>query len=133
MNIEFRAWDVEEECWVPSNLVAVLGDINAEHRVLTFDVESGRWCNETSPVDISLFTGLLDRNGMRMFEGDIVEYTQHLFNAAPDRFPRKRGVIKFEGGRFTLDGRGIYGTAAGRSDFVVVGNIFERAAGVGDV
>lgn len=67
-------------------------------------------------------TGAADNNGKPIFEGDVVEYTQCLFNMPPERFPRKRKVVEYDTimARFNL-----YETQAGQSDFVVIGNIFE--------
>lgn len=68
-------------------------------------------------------TGAADSNGKPIFEGDVVEYTQGLFNMDPARFPRKRKVVEYD----TREARfNLYETQAGQSDFVVLGNIFEN-------
>lgn len=65
------------------------------------------------------YTGLNDANGNKIFECDIIEYTQHHFNT--DMVKTKRKVVKWKYDRWN-----IYETNAGESDVKVIGNIFEN-------
>lgn len=67
--LKFRAWDVEDKCWIPEDQVAVTSD----GKVLTSDENSDRWAEECIPVLVSLSTGLHDRNGKEIFGGDILD------------------------------------------------------------
>jgi hypothetical protein len=92
--------------------------------LLTYEEAEDRWIEETIPVAVTQFSGKKDFHSKKMFEGDVVEYDQHLFNT--DLVPRKTGVIIYDNGQFMVNGHYIYGTAAGRDGFKVIGNVFEN-------
>lgn len=72
---------------------------------------------------VQQFTGLYDLKGTAIYEGDIVQYTQHLFNIPPEKFPTKIKEVKW------LDWEckwSLLETNAGESDFAVIGNIYEN-------
>lgn len=85
---KFRAWDkVREEMIndcdlvITSNGSVLAGDLN-------YDVESGMLADVTDNVVIMLSTGLKDKNGVGIFEGDIVE-----FKYPYDKRIKTKGVI----------------------------------------
>ena len=81
--IKFRAWDEEGKRW-----------INLDECVITIDGQihstSGRNIhrNITDKVDVQQFTGLTDKNGKEIYEGDIVELN--------DRGVKRRSVVRFD-------------------------------------
>jgi len=75
---------------------------------------------EKKDVIIQQFTGLKDVNGVDIYEGDIVEYTQHMFNTDAVRTERKEIKWIEYSAKFN-----VYETEAGQSGHKVVGNIFE--------
>ena len=65
------------------------------------------------------FTGLYDSEGKEVWEGDVIEYTQHHFNT--ELIKVKRKVVKWNYDRWN-----IHETNAGESNIKVLGNIYEH-------
>lgn len=74
--------------------------------------------NVTEHYVIMQWTGLRDINGVKIFEGDIVEYIDNTEGGV------YKGVVEFENGMFTFDG----GNAMGDYDvpIKVIGNIYQN-------
>lgn len=102
----FRAWVASQ------NYMAIQGTPDLE-TLYSFMFHFG---NEEN---IMQYTGLNDMFGNKIFEYDIIEYTQHHFNT--DMVKIKRKVVKWK-----YDKWGGYETNAGESDIKVIGNIFEN-------
>lgn len=82
------------------------------------------------PDTIGQFTGLVDNNGVDIYEGDIAEQ-EYRFSNLP-----RTGVVEYSGGRFDytyVDGYGyddwqlLLDAVTDEEDFVVIGNIHDNS------
>jgi len=98
--ILFRAKTVKNVHWIYGDLFKTGTDPSDEEWAISYwDDESG-WMNErVQPETIGQFTGLLDCNNVRIFEGDIVNVTFNKYDrvgrfyACTELKPYYRGVV----------------------------------------
>jgi uncharacterized phage protein (TIGR01671 family) len=141
--IKFRAWDNYSKSFINDDEYL----IGLDGKFYRMDFYSGIenyedgnliW-NELDNITLSQFTGLLDKNGKEIYEGDIVEYIERL-----PIFPEKRlSLVQFIGGNvdyannflispfvnigsFNYETNCITGTLNNPKESIVIGNIYEN-------
>lgn len=144
-DIEFRGFSIQKECWVyggfltgiikvdtkSKELAKIYNDGILEHYILKMNFnEEGYFVMGDScyPNSIGQFTGLLDRNGNKIFEGDIVRYDTEI------------GEVFFDGKSACFNVKDFYcqsadyPTMAFHSYIVceVIGNIYENPELLGE-
>lgn len=113
--IKFRAWDSYHKIWFQDGAGFALSWDATE----IFDDNS----NEHSTKDIVFeqFTGLLDKNGMEIYEGDIVLLHDH-----PTGVDDCKTFVSFRAGCFVADFNGITLNDYGTAWIQVIGNIHQN-------
>lgn len=123
--ILFRGKRVDNDEWVQGYIVKMWGVLHI------IDKDDENTAYEIKPETIGQFTGLTDKNGKRIFEGDIVNYKDC---PASDYYREtiivNRGVIEFSDGAFYVTEREtvemddlIYN---GTMNCEVIGNIYDN-------
>jgi uncharacterized phage protein (TIGR01671 family) len=64
--LKFRAWDKKEKKWICVGF-HIIGEVTV------FDMLGNRKLEDFNDIEITQFTGLLDKHGKEIYEGDIVE------------------------------------------------------------
>ena len=138
--ILFRGKDPETGCWYEGFYMSISETTycfkedydrhpdNTKHYII-FDRMTD-WClpnqhllADIDPSTVGQYTGLKDRNGKRIFEGDIVEGAD--YTAEDGGY----GVVSFDDGAFEVSGNNCSGTFHENywgSEFEVIGNIHDN-------
>lgn len=118
-NILFRGICTETGDWVKGHYVRFFDDKgNRYHRIYPGYAESDcgdlypDWY-EVDPKTVGQYTGLTDKNGTKIFEGDILEFRRGRYH-----------VVKFEDGGFIFTDTAIPVHHA--NHFEVIGNIHDN-------
>lgn len=117
--IKFRAWSPSNGCWCGAFSIHKSGNIS-DMIDAKIDKDSGLAISDPhwgeNDLVLMQYTGLKDKNGVEIYEGDILE----------DYDNQYIGVVSFEKGAFIVTWEGECCDAFEWSGEAVVGNIYEH-------
>ena len=128
---KFRAWDKRKN--VMRDVAVLHFTKNGKTNFIEY------WINPTElksyhvrNIDLMQSTGLIDRNGVEIFDGDVVQAEQYLTTTIPVRI---NGIVKYSN-RYTMfyldngsERHDLYMQSLGGSiyNFEIIGNIYENS------
>lgn len=129
--IKFRAWDPVFKVWLAKDF-HLFGEVTCfqivEQELKPDDSERGS-LERMGDVQVSQFTGMVDRDGVEIYEGDVVDvYPFYQFQCPANEQYQKvefhHGSFDAEFSHFGWEGEGMIDL----SECKVIGNIYEHPA-----
>lgn len=128
--ILFRGKSVGDGVWVEGFYIHIEqgeGTYDEEHHFIQTEYK-GRLgkCHEVNPDTVGQFTGMTDKNGKKIFEGDIIECWSEGVNAKGEVLQRNDGLwIIYPAWQKNIIW-GLYPDNHGRTTVKVIGNVHDQ-------
>ncbi len=136
--LKFRTWSKKHSQWMDH--CAVINSSGELGSYFLEKMEDGSFAQHLIGLDraeniIQVFTGLKDKNGQEIYEGDIIEYSRAFPIDEEDwNYSKRVGIVEWAetqygkkpGWEIINKDRDYYGGWPGQGCVLVVGNIFEN-------
>jgi uncharacterized phage protein (TIGR01671 family) len=123
--IEFRGWSEEQNKWEFGDYSCVWGKHFIGADGVTPNGDEAYYTELVAPDSVGQFTGMTDKNGVKIFEGDIVRW---IYKPMPfkDTWREYTLTVQYDEGRFfAAGGTGDADLYCNTDDMVVISNDYE--------
>lgn len=125
--IKFRGYSVDELTG-GTNWLYGFGakDIDYVDGTIEWHLHTLNGTYEVVPESIGQYTGLKDKNGKEIYEGDVYQYNVQLHLGSFTKEYNHREVVKFEDGAFWVSNYLLWEALEGDNESEIIGNIYEN-------